>query len=132
MAALAPLHQRREVLDWYHLKQNLYKVSAAYKRLRLAEVFLWRGNVDAAKQLFTKSNRQHAQNFCAYLKKHRHRIVNYHDFHTAGICVASGAVESAVKQLDRRLQISGAQWLEQNVPQVLAQRSAYLNGMISF
>lgn len=34
MAAIAPSHQRREILDWYHLKQNLYKVNAAYKRKR--------------------------------------------------------------------------------------------------
>ena len=44
--------------------------------------------------------------------------------------MASGAVESAVKQIDRRMKISGAQWLKENVPQVLAHRCAYLNGLI--
>lgn len=131
ITAIAPVHRRRDVLDWYHLKQNLYKVSAAYKRKRLCEVLLWRGDVDAASALFKKSNRKSAQNFYAYLEKHRHRIVNYHEFHSQGISIATGQVESAVKQIDRRLQISGAQWLEQNVPQVLAQRCAYLNGMLS-
>ncbi|MDC0832242.1 ISKra4 family transposase, partial [Geitlerinema sp. CS-897] len=33
-----------------------------------------------------------------------------------------------VKQIGRRLKISGAQWERQNVPQVLKQRCAYLNG----
>jgi len=45
--------------------------------------------------------------------------------------VRSGAVESTVKQIDRRTKISGAQWKEENVPQVLAHRCAYLNGLIS-
>lgn len=44
--------------------------------------------------------------------------------------MASGAVESAVKQIDRRTKISGAQWNQENVPQVLAHRCAYLNGLI--
>ncbi len=47
------------------------------------------------------------------------------------ICsIGSGAVESAVKQIDRRTKISGAQWNIENVPQVLAHRCAYLNGLI--
>lgn len=44
--------------------------------------------------------------------------------------IGSGAVESAIKQIDRRIQISGAQWNSENVPQVLAHRCAYLNGLI--
>lgn len=35
-----------------------------------------------------------------------------------------------IKQIDRRTKISGAQWKENNVPQVLAHRCAYLNGLI--
>jgi hypothetical protein len=34
------------------------------------------------------------------------------------------------RQIGRRIKISGAQWNEQNVPQVLAHRVTYLNGMI--
>ena len=33
-------------------------------------------------------------------------------------------------QIDRRTKISGAQWKKENVPQVLAHRCAYLNGLI--
>ncbi len=47
------------------------------------------------------------------------------------ICsIGSGAIESTVKQIDRRTKISGAQWNIKNVPQVLAHRCAYLNGLI--
>ncbi|MBE9101913.1 ISKra4 family transposase, partial [filamentous cyanobacterium LEGE 07170] len=34
------------------------------------------------------------------------------------------------KQISRRVKISGAQWKEENLPQVLAHRCAYLNELI--
>lgn len=47
------------------------------------------------------------------------------------ICsIGSGAIESTVKQIDCRTKISGAQWKIENVPQVIAHRCAYLNGLI--
>jgi hypothetical protein len=57
---------------------------------------------------------------------------NYSYYQSEGICsIGSGAVESTIKQIDRRTKISGAQWKEDNVPQVLAHRCAYLNRTIS-
>jgi len=48
------------------------------------------------------------------------------------ICsIGSGAFESTIKQIDRRIKISGAQWKRENVPQVLAHRCAYLNGRLA-
>lgn len=112
--------------------ENLYKVGGSIKRLKQAESFLWQGRVDEAKALFADSPLKQAENFSQYLDKHRHRIVNYEYFQTEQICsIGSGAVESAVKQIDRRLKISGAQWNVKNVPQVLAHRCAYLNGMLT-
>ena len=92
---------------------------------------MWRGQVDETQALFVKLTGKQAQNFCEYLEKHRHRIVNYEYFQSEQICsIGSGAVESAVKQIDRRTKISGAQWNIENVPQVLAHRCAYLNNLI--
>ncbi len=45
--------------------------------------------------------------------------------------IGSGAVESAVKQIDRRTNISGAQWKAETVQQILQLRCAYLNGMLA-
>ncbi|NEO96721.1 MAG: ISKra4 family transposase, partial [Moorea sp. SIO3G5] len=60
-----------------------------------------------------------------------HRIINYSYYKLNKICsIASGAVESTVKQIDRRLKISGAQWNSENVPQVLKHRCAYLNNCL--
>ena len=75
--------------------------------------------------------KKQAHNFCLYLENHRHRIINYDYYQSEEICpkgycfayaIASGAVESTVKQIDRRLKISGAQWNLENVSQVLKHR----------
>ncbi len=129
---LAPNVQRREVLDWFHLMENLHKVGGSLKRLQKAQALLWKGQVEAAKGLFTDCKGKQAQNFCHYLDKHRQRIINYEYHQAEEICsIGSGSVESAVKQVDRRTKISGAQWKRENVPQVLAHRCAYLNGLLS-
>jgi len=95
--------ERREILDWYHLMENLHKVGGSLKRLRQAETLLWQGQVDAAKALFADCTTKQAQNFINYLDKHCDRIVNYQYYQAEQICsIGSGAVESAVKQIDRR------------------------------
>ena len=129
---IATAPQRREIQDLYHLVENLYKVGGSLQRLKQAESLLWRGQVDAAKAQFDDCTLKQASNFCNYLDKHRDRIVNYEYFQSEQICsIGSGAVESAVKQIDRPLKICGAQWNVENVPQVLAHRCAYLNGLLT-
>ena len=131
ISQIATAWQRREILDWYHLVENLHKVGGSIKRLNQAEALLWQGQVETALTLFSNCQRKQAQNFCQYLRKHQHRIVNYEYFQAEGLySIGSGAVESAIKQIGRRVQLSGAQWNRDNVPQVLAHRCAYLNGLI--
>jgi len=130
-AEIGSPQQRQEILDWYHLKENLYKVGGSLKRLKQAETLLWKGQVCAVIALFINCSRRQAHNFCDYLTKHRHRIINYQYFSQEGLCsIGSGAVESAVKQLGRRLKISGAQWQLKNVHRMLQLRCAYLNGRL--
>ena len=122
---------RLEILDWYHLVENLHKVGGSLKRLNRAETYLWEGQVEAAIALFSQCQRKQAKNFCAYLRKHQHRIVNYEYYQAEGLYpIGSGAVESAIKQIAARVKLPGAQWNRENVPQVLAHRCAYLNGLI--
>jgi hypothetical protein len=128
---LATAQNRCEILDWYHLKENLYKVGGSLKRLAQAESFLWQGQVEAAKSLFADCQRKQARNFEAYLTKHRARIVNYAYYQAEQICsVGSGAVESAIKQIGRRLQISGARWNTASINPMLSLRCAYLNNQL--
>jgi hypothetical protein len=122
--------QHKEILDWYHLKENLYKVGGSLKRLHEAETLLWRGKLNQVLALFDSLKKPQAHKFCDYLRTHQDRIPNYEYYQAEGIPIGSGSVESWVKQIDRRTQISGAQWREDHVPQVLAHRCTYLNGQL--
>ena len=111
--------------------ENLYKVGGSNQRIYQAKKLLWQGKVDETLALFSSLKKKQAHNFCVYLENHRHRIINYDYYQSEGICaIASGAVESTVKQIDRRLKISGAQWKLENVGQVLKHRCAYLNNRV--
>ena len=132
IAGIATTKSRLEILDWYHLLENLYKVGGDKELLARVEAFLWRGNVAAAIAEFDDWSLPQVENFIAYLDKHQSRIPDYWYFQSEQISsIGSGAVESTVKQICRRVKISGAQWNKQNVPQVLFHRTAYLNGMLS-
>jgi hypothetical protein len=123
--------ERREILDWFHLMENLYKIGGSNQRLFADRDLLWHGKVDDTIQLFDDCTLKQVDNFCTYLEKHRHRIINYYYFQAEQICfIGSGSIESTIKQIDSRTKISGAQWKAENVPQVLAHRCAYLNKLI--
>lgn len=123
--------ERREILDWFHLMENLEKIGGSLKRLAKARTLLWQGSVDQTIALFDDCTKHQAKCFCDYLRKHRHRIPNYDYLQAEGVCsIGSGAVESTVKQIDQRLQISGARWKPENVPKALAHRCAYLNDLL--
>ena len=141
-------HQRREILDWYHLMENLHKVGGSNQRLRQAKNLLWHGLVNDAIAVFNdlkkkrcdpadfqsareRAPRQQARNFQNYLRKHRFRIPDYQLYQELGICIGSGSVESWIKQIASRIKIVGAQWNSQNVSQILRLRCAYLNQSIS-
>ncbi len=131
LTQIATKEQRKEILDWYHLMENLEKIPNASEAIAQARSLLWQGKVEETLALFQGVPDHQAQCFCEYLQKHRHRIPNYDYLQAEGICsIGSGAVESTVKQIDRRLQISGARWQPNHVPQVLAHRCAYLNDLL--
>jgi hypothetical protein len=128
---VATSDSRREILDWYHLMENLHKIGGSNQRLYAARSLLWLGKIDETIALFDDCMLDQSKKFCAYLEKHRYRIVNYYYLQSEQVCsIGSGSIESTIKQIDRRTQISGAQWKAENIPQVLAHRCAYLNGLI--
>jgi hypothetical protein len=118
---------KREVLDWYHLKENLYKVGGSLKRLEGVENLLWHGWVEAASAEFDGLKNKRARNFQAYLNKHRGRIPCYKSYQQLGIPIGSGDVESKIKQVGARVKLSGARWNRDSVPLILRLRCAYLN-----
>lgn len=127
ISGIAPTEHRRYILDWYHLVENLYKVGGSLQRLREVETDLWNGRVDQAQSANACWDAPPVQNFLTYRNKHRHRLPDYQTYQQQGICIGSGAVESTIKRIGLRLKLSGAQWKQDNVAQVLKQRCAYLN-----
>ncbi len=55
---MAPDIQRREILDWYHLSENLEKVGGSMQRLNKAKALLWKGDVNATAALFEACKRK--------------------------------------------------------------------------
>jgi hypothetical protein len=127
---IGTIEQRREVLDWYHLIENLHRVGGSVKRHRRAQNQLWQGATVEAIAEFVGVKGKRSKNFQNYLQKHQSRIPDYQTYQKQGIDIGSGAVESLIKQIGARIKIVGAQWNEKNVPQILRLRCAYLNNEI--
>lgn len=129
MAGIKEPEARREVLDWYHLMENLYKVGGSEQRLKQVRAELWQGNIAGAKMAFDDWEKPPEQvtNFLNYLEDHKNRIPNYELDQEKGLCIGSGAVESTIKRISARIKISGAQWNMKNLSNVLKQRCEYLN-----
>ena len=41
-----PQGKNRQILDWFHLVENLYKVGGSLKRIAQGKKLLWKGKVD--------------------------------------------------------------------------------------
>jgi hypothetical protein len=128
---IAQEYRRREILDWFHLSENLYKVGGSLKRLKRLEAYLWQGLGSEAIAELSGLKSDKVDNFVEYLGKHRARIPDYQLYQELGLDIGSGSVESKIKQMGNRVKITGAQWKPENIPQILRLRCAYLNGNIS-
>ena len=119
-----------EILDWYHLQENLYKVDAPEAVIDTLSAYLWEGQLQAVLAQLVELDNDSAKRFSAYLSTHAGRIPNDRYYQMEGLPIGSGPVESWVKQIDARLQITGAQWNEETLPRMLKLRCAYLNNQL--
>ena len=109
--------------------ENLHKIEAKNNQILQLKAYLWFGQVEESINYLNRLKPIGGSNFCTYLRKHQTKIVNYHYFQWQKISsIGSGAVETAVKQINHRVQLPGAQWNEENVSQILQLRCNYLNG----
>ncbi len=127
---LGKISNRVEILDWYHLMENLEKVGGSQQRLDRVKELLWKGQVKEALRKFEDWEHERVDRLKGYVEKHQHRIVNYGYYQAEKIPIGSGQVESTVGR-GARVKLSGAQWKEENVPQVLRHRCACLNGVFT-
>ena len=102
-------------------------MGGSLKRLEAVEHLLWRGWVKEAIEAFEQVKSKRAKTFQGYLTKHRQRIPDYQNYQQLGIVIGSGDVESKIKQVGARVQLSGARWHPSNVSRILRLRCAYLN-----
>jgi len=121
-----------EILDWYHLKENLYKVEAPEAVLESLSSQLWEGQLQTVLVRLSELDHDSARRFRTYLSTHAGRIPNYRYYQMEGLPIGSGPVESWVKQIDARLQVTGAQWNEESLPHMLNLRSLYLNHQLDY
>lgn len=131
--AALPLQARQEVLDWYHLKENVWRQPWGRARKEHIEHMLWWGHLENALQEIATYQRCRGT-LSGYLQQHRCRIpqgaTSYAWRQEQGLPIGSGSVESAIKQLDARLQLPGAWWSPENFNAMLDLRCAYINGWL--
>ena len=96
-AEINPAIQRIEILDWYHLMENLEKVGGSMNRLAEARKLLWQGKVDETIVLFEGWDDHQAKCFCKYIDGHRNRIPNYDYYQSEEIySIGSGNYELSI------------------------------------
>lgn len=126
IAEIATPQQRREVLDWIIFRKIFTKwvaLTSVYRLLKavFGVVKLMKPLLPLVIGILLKS-----KTFWFILTNIDHGS-NYQELQFHGITIGYGSVESTIKQIGRRIKISGAQWNRQNLPQVLKHRCAYLN-----
>lgn len=127
--------QRQEILDWYHLKENLFKVGGSLKRLHQAEALLWHGDVEAvralARWLSSLARRLTFAPISTIIAPALSTTPTAKPCSSNPFLLALVQLSLPLSQIDRRLKLSGAQWNPNNVNQILDLRCAYLNGTLN-
>ncbi len=72
------MQKRIEILDWYHLMENLHKTEASKNQIEQLKADLWMGQMTTAINYLNQEQPIRGHQFSNYLKKHASRIVNYH------------------------------------------------------
>lgn len=124
---VAQVKHRIEILDWFHLMENLHKVNMMACTQTKLRRLLWHGEVDKVLPVLQNMEVHEANCFSGYLQKHRQRIPNYQVYQADGLPIGSGDVESSIKRIGERIKITGASWKTENASTILRLRTAYLN-----
>lgn len=135
LPSLVPMGTRVvEVLDWYHLVENLAKAARAVhgegggeRCLERLKTAAWVGQVAHLARLLGHlrdrlpdgDRRREVANVLDYVRRHRQRI-NYQKLQLEGYHVGSGQVESACKRLGQRVKGAGMRWSHGGLNAVLA------------
>ena len=139
------------ILDWYHLKENLYKaldmtLSQSERRRAYRQVSrcLWRGLKEKALNELSKlqsqllsegkqgllDQRQGLKELIDYIQSNWDGIVNYRDIWRSGHMIASSLVEKAVDLViaKRQKKKQSMHWSRMGAENICALRTLWLNG----
>jgi Uncharacterised protein family (UPF0236) len=134
-------HERREILDWYHVEEHvglaakvLHGETADADSWRDEQLaLLWDGKVDDVIESLEiyldrarpSAARTGAADLMRYFENNRHRM-DYKTWRAQGLFIGSGAVESAVKHVvQHRMKQSGMRWRSPGADAMLSLRAIY-------
>lgn len=133
-----------EIVDWYHAKEKLVQIrteifgdaEAGAKFLEECESYLAKGNIEVIEQLLEQlrnnqaldGKKQFVDEKLRYFINNKERM-RFEKFKGEGLCIGSGAIESANKYVvQRRLKQAGMKWNEENANYMVHLRAEYING----
>jgi len=133
----------RFILDWYHLKENLWKLSEALGKamtdhqrqvVEAIEDALWNGRVALAvarlrKMRFSQAQVREVRNdIVKYLRNREKFIPNYRWLWERSFTIGSGEIEGAANHVvGNRLKNAGMRWSEDGADATVAARCTILN-----
>lgn len=132
-----------QIVDWYHavekigdLKEELFKTeSASNKFYEECKGHLKQGNIETVEQILMqlrdqqtlKEKKELVDEKIRYFMKNKDKM-RYEKYKSQGICIGSGAIESANKYVvQRRIKLQGMRWQKQNANKMAHLRAEYIN-----
>lgn len=131
-----------EIIDFYHaiekigdIKDEIFDEESGTRFYEECKEYLKKGNVDAIEQelqeLKNKQDNEGKKEFVdkilVYFMNNKHRM-RYGKYKDEGLCIGSGAIESANKYVvQRRIKLQGMKWREDNANYMVHLRSEYIN-----
>lgn len=128
-----------QILDYYHLSENIYKYAKHLFPNDETEIKKWaetalkevkEDNIDALIDRlpdidYSKEENQDIPNLKGYLLTNKNRV-NYKEYKKQGYCIGSGAIESANRKvIQQRLKQSGMHWSPKGGQSIASLRVKY-------
>ena len=133
-----------EIVDWYHAKEKIVEIrkeifgdtEKGREFQDECESYLIKGNIEVIEQLLEQlRDKQELNGKREFVDDKLHYFMNNKDkmrfdkFKAQGLCIGSGAIESANKYVvQRRLKQPGMKWNEENANYMAHLRAEYING----
>ncbi len=133
-----------EIIDWYHAKEKLVEIKKEIFGdsekgklfLEECESYLIKGNIETIEQLLEQlrdkqelaGRKEFVDEKLHYFMSNKNKM-RFDKFKKHGLCIGSGAIESANKYVvQRRLKQPGMKWNEENANYMVHLRAEYING----